>query len=143
MWEYRSEADKMGRGSAEFASLESVNTVDFDFPYSGGSKGILTLRNSPKYGKDAILRISNGQFLCNFEDCYVNARVDDGAPVRVNANEAADGSSNVIFLPYPNLLRDLQKAKTLRIEAEFYQEGSRVFEFHPQGLDVEKLAPAR
>ena len=142
-WDYSSEADKMGRGTTEFATLESINEVDFDFPYNGGSKGIITMRNSPKYGKDVIFQVTKGQFLCDFDECRVNVRVDGGRPVRMDANEAADGSSNVIFLPYSSLVRDLRTAKTLRIEANFYQEGPRVFEFHPKGLDVNKLTAGK
>jgi len=142
-WDYSSHADKMGRGTAQYATLESVNEVDFDFPYNGGSKAIITLRNSPKYGKNVIFQVTKGQILCHLDGCRVNVKVDEGHPVPVDADEAADGSSNVIFLPYSSLLRDLRRAKTLRIEANFYQEGSRVFEFHPKGLDVNKLTAGK
>jgi len=39
------------------------------------------------------------------------------------------------------VLRELRNAKTLRVEANFYQEGSRVFEFHPPALDMKRLTP--
>lgn len=142
-WSYSSEADKMGRGTTEFASLDSANKVEFAFPYNGGSQGTITLRNSPKYGKDAIFQISNGQILCDLQNCYVTIKVDNGPPIVVYGNQAADGSSNVVFLPYATLLRDVEKASVLRIEANFYREGSQVFEFHPQGLDVRKLAATK
>jgi hypothetical protein len=115
VWEYSAETDKMGRGTTKYASLKSVNEVSFDFPYNGGSRGILMLRNSPKYGRDAVLEITKG-------------------------SEAADGSSNVIFLPYSTVLRDARRAKVLRFEANFYQEGSRVLEFHTRGLEVKELS---
>jgi RNA polymerase subunit RPABC4/transcription elongation factor Spt4 len=147
IWEYSSQHDKMGRGPTYFASLQSVNEVDFDFPYNGGSKGILTLRNSPRYGRDAVLQVTKGQFLCSLDGCQVNVRVDGGRPIRVTANEAADGSSNVVFLPYGVLLRAVRGGRVLLIEANFYREGSRVFEFHAQGLDAKRLetpkAPAK
>ncbi|HEX5411044.1 MAG TPA: zinc ribbon domain-containing protein [Terriglobia bacterium] len=139
-WEYTAQADAMGRGTTQYASLESVNEVNFEFPYNGGSKAVLSLRNSPKYGRDAILEISKGQFLCNLDDCPVNVRVDQGHPVALQGREAADGSSNVIFLPYSTVLRDVRRAKVLRFEANFFQEGSRVLEFHPQGFDVKKFS---
>jgi hypothetical protein len=126
----------MGRGTTKYAEIESINSVDFDFPYQGGSKATLTLRDSPKYGKNAILQVSSGQFLCDPDDCHVSLRVDEGRPIAISGNDAADGSSNVIFLPYAATLRYLQQAKVLRIEADFYQAGSRVFEFHPRGLDL-------
>jgi hypothetical protein len=113
--------------------------LDFDFPYEGGSKGELTLRNSPKNGKDAILSVTKGQFMCGLESCRVNIRIDEGAPISMNADRAADGSSNVIFLPYSAMVRYLRAAKVLRVEATFYDQGSRVLEFHPRGLDVTRL----
>ncbi len=138
-WSYDSTADQMGRGVTKFASLDSVNKVNFSFPYDGGSKAVLTLRNSPKYGKDVIFSVTKGQFLCGVESCRVNVRVEDGKPFVMYANEAADGSSNEIFLPYSTMAGYLKRAKVVRIEANFYNEGSRVFEFHPAGLDVEQL----
>lgn len=139
VWNYSSQVDKMGRGTTEFASLDSVNQVSFDFPYNGGSTASLVIRNSPKYGKDVLLEIDKGQFLCDTEDCHVNVRVDNGPAARVDGDESSDGSSNVIFLPYSTLVRDLLRAKVLRVEPNFYQEGSRVFEFHPHGLDMKRL----
>ena len=140
VWEYSAETDKMGRGTTKYASLKSVNEVSFDFPYNGGSRGILMLRNSPKYGRDAVLEITKGQFLCNLDDCPVNMKVDNGHPLHLHGSEAADGSSNVIFLPYSTVLRDARRAKVLRFEANFYQEGSRVLEFHTRGLEVKELS---
>jgi hypothetical protein len=128
----------MGRGTTKYAQIESINLVDFDFPYQGGSKGTLMLRDSPKYGKNAILQVSSGQFLCDPDDCRVSLRVDEGRPIAISGSDAADGSSNVIFLPYAATLRYIQQARVLRIEADFYQAGSRVFEFHPRGLDLVK-----
>lgn len=138
-WNYNSETDEMGRGVTKFASLDSVNKVNFDFPYNGGSKGVLTLRSSPKYGKDAIFSVSKGQFLCGVENCEVNVRIDGGKPIVMYANEAADGSSTEIFLPFTTTATYLQKAKVFRIEASFYNDGSQVFEFHPQGLNMDQL----
>jgi len=139
-WEYRSSTDPMGRGNTEYASLDSVNSVDFDFPYSGGSTATLLLRNSPKSGKNVIFEVNKGQFDCGVDGCSVALRADKGKVVTLSADTAADGSSNVLFLPHSTTVRYLQHAKVLRIEATFYQEGSRVFEFHPYGLDIKRLA---
>lgn len=48
---------------SKFASTVSINTIDFDFPYNGGSKLILTLR---KRGSevDVMVSITKGQILC-------------------------------------------------------------------------------
>ena len=138
-WNYVSQSDPMGRGIVKTASTDSVNSVDFDFPYEGGSTGEITLRSSPEYGKDAILSVTKGQFMCGLEDCRVNIRIDEGAPFSMHGDQAGDGSSNVIFLPYSPMVRYLRVAKVLRVEATFYDQGSRVFEFHPRGLDMTRL----
>jgi hypothetical protein len=60
-----------------YASLESDKQLSFGFPYNGGSTGKLTLRISPKYGRDVILEIEKGQFLCpSFDRCAVHVKFD-------------------------------------------------------------------
>lgn len=139
-WVYESQADEMGRGATKIATLESINEADFDFPYEGGSKGSLIVRDSPKYGRDVIFGVTKGQFLCGVDSCQINVRLDAGKPIAIYANKSADGQSNDVFLPYSTMVRYLQRAKVIRIEASFYDQGSRVFEFHTQGLDMKQLA---
>jgi hypothetical protein len=136
-WRYSEQQDKMRNQTTRYASLESNNQLSFDFPYNGGSTGTLTLRLSPKYGKDVILQIEKGQFLCSsFDGCAVHVKFDK-RPIEVySAGEATDGSSNVLFIHnYAGFLKQLRQAKSLTIEAHFYQEGWRQLEFSPAGLN--------
>jgi hypothetical protein len=135
-WRYSEEEDKMRNQTTRFAALDSDNALSFDFPYNGGSTGELTLRISPKFGKDAVLQVSKGQFLCTFEGCTVHVKFDNQPIVSYSAAEAADGRSDMIFIHnYAGLVQHLKHAKTIMIEAEFYREGWRQLEFSPVGLN--------
>jgi hypothetical protein len=63
-WSYATSVDPMtGRDSAS-ASIDSENTVSFDFPYQGAQRATLTIRNHPSHGRDVFLSIERGQFPC-------------------------------------------------------------------------------
>jgi hypothetical protein len=136
-WYYRQDKDPMGKGTAYFASVLSTNTVNFGFPYSGAQHGTLTLRTHPRYGKDVILSIERGQFLCpSYDGCTVLVRFDDGKAIRYSAAGAADNSTETIFIRgYSSFVGHLEKSKRVRISANIYQEGAPVFEFNVSGFD--------
>ncbi len=135
VWSYSDTPDKMGRGSVKFASIKSINTVSFKFPYAGAQRANLTLRKSPKSGEEAMLIIEKGQFLCNASECAINIKFDNGSVKGYTALGTDDNDSTTIFIRgYKGFLGGLKKAKKLYIEATFYQEGSQVFEFDVSGL---------
>lgn len=136
-WTYRSNVDPMTSKASRSAMIRSENTVDFDFPYSGPQHGTLHIRNHPSHGRDVILSIERGQFLCqSYDDCQIRVRFDEGSPERWNAVGASDNSSTVIFLRNEGrFLQRMRSAKTVRIQAPIYQEGQPIFEFHVGGFD--------
>ena len=135
-WRYDEREDKMRNQTTRWAELDSNNRLVFDFPYEGGSTGTLSLRVSPKYGKDVMLQVSKGQFLCSFEGCAVHVKFDSGPIESYGAAEAADGSSDVIFIHnYAGFLKKLRTAKKVMIEAQFYRAGWQQLEFSPAGLN--------
>ena len=135
-WRYSDEEDKMRNQITKYAELDSDNLLNFEFPYNGGSTGDLMLRISPKYGKDVILEVSKGQFLCTFEGCTVHVKFDNQPIVSYGAAEAADGRSDMIFIHnYAGFVQHLKHAKKVTIEAEFYQAGWQQIEFSPAGLN--------
>ncbi len=143
LWSYSQDADPMGKGTTYFAQVLSSNTVTFDFPYGGPQHGTLMLRTHPRHGKDVILAIERGQFLCrSYEDCNILVRFDDQAASSYSAVGAADNSTENIFIRnYPRFVASMLKAKRVRISAEIYQEGSPVFEFDVSGFDESKYKP--
>lgn len=122
-WKYSEEKDEMTDKTAYFATVTSENSVDFGFPYDGGSKLIFTLRDSPKYGKDAILKIDKGQFNIKYNATKVSIRFDEDQPMTVSCNSASDSSMDVLFLTnYQKVVKRIKTAKTMKISAEFFQE---------------------
>jgi hypothetical protein len=141
-WTYRTSTDPMGRGKVITARVLSSSTITFGSPYGGAQRATLTLRSHPEWGKDVILSIQRGQFLCRRDECGVLVRFDNGKPESYDAVESADHSTETIFLrDYDYFVRRLLKAKRLRIEAIFYQEGRRILEFDVSGLNATGLEP--
>jgi hypothetical protein len=142
-WEYYQKADPMGRGTLYTAWVESANTVEFKFPYSGEQHGTLMLRTHPRLGKDVIFYIKKGQILCDsYEGCTVLVRFDDESPSKYHADSSNDHSTTTIFIKnYEKFIKKLQNAKRIRIEAGIYQQGSPVFEFDVTGFDQSQYQP--
>jgi hypothetical protein len=135
-WQYDTSSEQMGRGLVKRAYVRSQNKVDFDFPYRGAQRGTLTLRVHPKYGRDVILSLEKGQFLCGIDNCIVAVRFDDGKAQNYTAAGPADRSTTTLFIRgYDRFVAAAKKAKRVSIEAQFFQAGSRVFEFDIKGLE--------
>ena len=132
-WSYENEVDEMDGSTTKRAIIESSNEVEFDFPYQGGSTLGICVRKTKKYGSEVLISISNGQFLSNDYNGtnYVTVRFDNNAPVKFLTTEPADYSSDVLFLENSKKFIKLAKnAKTIKIEAPFFNEGSYVFTFN-------------
>jgi len=128
-WKYEESSDAMEKGIVKKAMVESINEVNFNFPYHGIQRAKLLLRNHPRYGKDVILALNKGQFLCVL-NCTITVRFDDGKPQKYAATSPNDHSSTAIFISKADrFLADMKKAKRVYIEATFYNEGNIVFEF--------------
>lgn len=135
-WVYYDSPDKMTGKSWRFAEIKSVNLVDFDFPYQGSQRATLTLRSHPTKGRDVIISLERAQFLCGTSGCSVGAKFDAAAPVKYAVSEPADHRSNMLFIDSDEqFVKRLRSSKTVMIEAQFYQQGSRVFEFQSAGLE--------
>lgn len=141
-WQYRTETDPMG-GAFQSATTMSTNNLNFSAPYRGPQKATLYLRTHPRKGRDVLVAIEKGQFICNVSGCTLMVRFDQEKPRRFGAVGPTDHSSTVLFIrDYAGFTKALRAAKVVRIEATFYQEGSQVMEFDVAGLDFDKPAPA-
>jgi len=144
-WNYQRRDDAMAKGVIYEASVESSNTVNFAFPYQGDQRATLTLRTHPRYGKDAIFSIERGQLTCSsYDGCTVLVRFDDGAPVRYSAAAPEDNSSETLFIrDYSGFVARMIKAKTVRISATVFQQGSPAFEFDVSNFDQDRYRPKK
>jgi hypothetical protein len=140
-WRYRVDADPMTSKKARYASIDSENALNFDFPYQGEQHGTLILRDHPIHGRDVMITIDKGQILCqSYEDCTIRVRFDEGSPQRWNAAGPADNRSTVIFLRNEGgFIQRLRAAKVVRIQIPVYQEGEPMLEFHVGGFDYSKF----
>ncbi len=138
-WQYSHHKDEMADGVTHNATVVSTNSVEFQFPYGGPQHANLTLRSHPRHGKDVILRIERGQFLCrSYEDCRVLIRFDEKEAVHYLGRGPSDNSTEVIFIRnYSAFVSEMQNAKKVRVAAEVYQHGAPVFEFDVSGFNVE------
>jgi hypothetical protein len=135
LWGYETNDDKMRNTTTKYATVSSTNILHFEFPYSGGSTGEISLRKSGRSGNDAMLRISKGQFVCSTE-CTISAKFDDGKVEKYSVVEPSDGSSDTLFIQsYDRFVSKLKKSNKLVIEAEFYQAGLQQIEFKTYGLE--------
>ncbi len=135
-WHYGQQEDDMGRGTSYSATVESSNTVDFEFPYQGTQHATLTVRTRPK-GRDVYVSIERGQFLTGSYglDRDVAVRFDGGKIQKFSTGASSAGNTNIMFIEgYDRFVRQLKKAKAVDIEVEFFHQGKRVFHFDVAGL---------
>ncbi|MDU6539162.1 hypothetical protein [Mixta calida] len=150
-WTVRYNNDEMRGTARKFLQTESDNTVNFDFPYNGGSKMAIVLRSKKtelKNGQkaedlkpnEALLVIDKGQFSCHsFNDCHVSVKFDNGKIQKYSMSESDDGSSDVIFFDQSSsFIKNIKSHKKLIVEADFYQSGSKQFKFDLEGFSSPK-----
>ena len=134
-WNYESEIDEMDGSTTKRAIAVSSNIVEFDFPYECGSTLDICIRKTRKYGNEVLIGISNGQFVCSEYNGtnYVTVRFNNNAPIKFTTVEPSDYSNDLLFLQNPKKFIKLAKnAKTIKIEAPFFNDGWRVFRFNTE-----------
>jgi len=136
-WTYSESVDEMRGTKTRLATLESTNELKFGFPYDGGTTQLM-LRQRPQDGLNVILEVK-GQFVCNsFSDDKITAKFDDGPIQSFGCAEPSSGGTGTLFVKSEKrFLESLKKAKTLTIEAEFYEAGPRQISFDVAGLNWE------
>lgn len=140
-WYYLPSKDEMTGKTTYSATLKSINELNLSFPYQGAQRGILTLREHPRHGKDMIFNIDKGQIICGrVSDCYVEIKFDDQPIKKYPASFPSDNSSNILFIEgYQELIIKLKQAKTLKLNVTIYQEGQHTFTFNVAGFSDEKF----
>ncbi|WP_233881015.1 zinc ribbon domain-containing protein [Paraburkholderia flagellata] len=139
-WHYEQREDEMQKGMNKFAAVSSTNELTFGFPYSGAQHAQLALRKHVRYGKDVMLQIERGQFLCHIRSCTVTVRFDDGNGQKFTATGPSDNSSTVLFIePFNKFYAAMVKAKRVRIEATFFHEGDRTMDFDVSDFDPKQF----
>lgn len=133
-WTYSEQEDKMTNEPIYFANCDAKNIFNFNFPYDGGSRLSIVIRKMS--GKnEVILQISKGQFSSAYNSS-VKMKFDEGKILSYDFTEAADGSSDYIFLhPASSIIKKIKNAKSIKIEAPFFEQGRQIAEFNVSGLN--------
>ena len=70
--------------------------------------------------------------MCGVEGCEARLKVDGGEPFTVSGSESNDGDSKYMFFDsYARIAEIAKKAKLIKVEVLYYQEGQRVLSFEP------------
>ncbi len=133
-WNYRSVTDKMSGKISKYATKESLNTVNFDFPYDGEQRGTIMLL------QDGVLFfVKKGQVVCQgaseYGKCLVRVKIDDEKDKYIPARISGDKSTTIHF--GPAFLKSIKKAGKLMIQPEVYQNGYPIFTFDLSGYNPE------
>ncbi|MFC4262457.1 hypothetical protein ACFOWM_06195 [Ferruginibacter yonginensis] len=137
-WLYDSSVDKMTSDVTYTAVIQSNSDIQLHSPYGATPVNIMIRKRRKE--TDVILSINEGQFYVEYNSPQaVLVRFDDDKAYRLNYSEAADGSSNYIFLNAPQkFIAQIKKSKKLLIEAGFYQDGLKQIDFDIEGLVWDK-----
>lgn len=137
-WSYSTAKDEMRGSETRYAQVEAIDTIDLDFPY-GEQRGLILIRQSPKFGFDLLVGVRSGQIMCNsFSNSYISVKFDDGPIRRYGCSESSDGSSSMIFVnDGRGFLANLKKSKKVMVEAEFFQNGLQQMTFNTANLKWE------
>jgi len=111
-------------------SVASENDIILKWPY-GTIGARVALRNHPRYGKNILFIADSGQIPCrSYSPCDILVRFDSEPPMRFSGANPSDGSSEAVFIQgYDRFTKSLMKAKKMRIELEFFQNGVQSFIF--------------
>lgn len=133
LWDFTITKDDMYDTNNIWAEIKSDNYISQSFPYEGYTYATITVRYMKKYGYDVIINISKGQIHGSRYngDNYVTARFDEGTPKKFYFNEAADGSSEMVFLnSKSDFIKRCKQAKDIKIDIPIFQAGRPTFTFH-------------
>jgi hypothetical protein len=132
-WKYETKTDEFSGDKQSFATLTSSNELEFEFPYNGGSRFVLIIRNqNDGKGEEVMIKASKGQFLTYDEN--IKVRFDEGEPVTYSISSSDDGSADVVFIKNPaGFIANLKASTAIKVEAPFYQAGRKVIYFDTAG----------
>lgn len=136
-WTVGELTDKMtGASTGKSAYVESIGTLNLQFPYAGEQRVVLYFRHQGGRINGASLVVRRGQFSClSTQRCTFRVRFDDGPVEDWPMSFLPSASSSVGFQRVPQLAERVRAAKTLRVEARFFRDGSQVLDFDVSGFD--------
>lgn len=136
-WKYKKVKDEMSGDTQTLASKNSLNSVNFDFPYQGKQFGTILITDN---SENVIFYIQKGQISCSggraYGTCFVQVKFDDNKVKNVHAKEIGDDSTT-IAITEPDFLSNLKAAKEMKLRVEVFHNGFPVFTFDVSGLKIQ------
>ncbi|MGH8083888.1 MAG: hypothetical protein ACREPV_01250 [Lysobacter sp.] len=141
-WAYINRTDELTGKPVRIARVTSTNTISLDFPYQGTQHATLEVRDHPQWGRNVYVYIERGQVVCSSYDCTVRVVFDGGRPSTLEGDDAADHSSETVFLPgYSTLTRRMAASKEMRVQVNIFKGGAPTFTFPVKGFNPKLVAP--
>ena len=136
-WHYGEVKSEMTGTVSKWATKQSVNTVNFGFPYNGEQHGTVMVDMDDSSDTTMLFYVKKGQIVCNgldkFGTCLVFVKFDDSKADFVTAHTSGDDSTTIGF--DTAFLRRLRRSKKLLIQVEVFHEGAPIFTFDVGGLN--------
>lgn len=135
-WKYSESKNEIRGTVSKLATKESVNTVEFGFPYAGVQHGTIMVIDD----ESVLFYVEKGQIICRGGDkygtCLVLVKFDDEKERYVKAEKLGDDSTTIRFAE-PGFLKNLKDSQKVMIEVQVYRNGLPVFTFDVRGLSQE------
>jgi len=133
-WQYSETKDEMTEKVTSTAYIESRDVASLKFPYEGGTTMRLWIRKKDGV-QDAYIVTTNGQIHDDFDNKTLSIRFDDDKPIDYTVLESADANPEYRFIASANKFIDrLKTAKKVKIQVQFYNNGSHTYSFDVSGL---------
>jgi hypothetical protein len=140
-WTYENETDEFTGESVRSARLKSINTFELQFPYAGAQHAVLTVQTL-RSGKDrVVVGVEHGQFMPEDGQYFIlRAIFDDRGPIEFPAEGSKDGrTTEAWILPTDRFMTQMRTANRMKMQATFFQQGTRTFQFDVSDFDMERL----
>ncbi|WP_019988180.1 hypothetical protein [Rudanella lutea] len=116
------------------AVLSSTNTIEFSYPYTGGTNVSLTIRKT-KENEYVYLEVEKGLFTRSFQNGSAQVQFDGRKPITYNLSAAANGRANIVFFEKEDrLIEQMKRAKNMLVSLSFAGQKPREVKFQITGL---------
>jgi len=135
LWSREESVDPMTGKPVVNLHNRSNHSFPLDFPHRGMHYAYIVVRKHPRYGTDAMITVDDGQLHCQYRNCRILVRFDQGKPTSFSVSGAADNSSDTWFIDNTSrFISQLSSAKNVIVELQFYRQGIRELKFETTGF---------
>ncbi|MCW3125507.1 MAG: hypothetical protein JWO03_1165 [Bacteroidetes bacterium] len=130
-WSYESDTDKMTSKVVYYGSTDAKEPVKLKFPYEGSEASLVIARKNNQ--SLAYFKVTKGQILAAnpVNGGEIKVRFDSDQPETYQVSGPSDMSSETVFINSADrFITRLKKSKTLLVEVEFFDNGTRQVEFN-------------